>query len=156
MAKIGQEVVYCRGIITATSQAMLVLPPTALLHMHGGQPTYVPLFPNCHPANRNICSTLLLLLLIGRYCAAQGPGPPAAVRFQDFPCQGPRRTAGYTSPHSNQQNRAGNHFPLACARGFCTPRRCSQPRRRSARPLPPSADQIRPLGLGPRGLGGAL
>ncbi len=40
--------------------------------------------------------------------------------------------------------------------GFFTPRRRSQPRHRSARPQPPSAVQIRPLGLRPRGLGGAL
>jgi hypothetical protein len=38
--------------------------------------------------------------------------PPAAVCFRDFP---PPR---YTSPHSNQQNRAGNRFPLARRQGF--------------------------------------
>ncbi len=40
---------------------------------------------------------------------------PPAVRFQDF---SPRRPAGYTSLHSNQLNRAGNRFPLACRQGF--------------------------------------
>jgi hypothetical protein len=52
-----------------------------------------------------------------------------------------RWPAGYISPHSNQQNRAGNRFPLASRQGFCTPRRSSQPRRRSARLRPPSAVQ---------------
>jgi hypothetical protein len=32
--------------------------------------------------------------------------------------QGPRRPAEYTSPHSNQQTRAGNRFPLARRQGF--------------------------------------
>ncbi len=32
--------------------------------------------------------------------------------------RGPRRPAGYTSLHSNQQNRAGNRFPLARRQGF--------------------------------------
>ncbi len=41
--------------------------------------------------------------------------PPAAVRFRDL-----RRPAGYTSPHSNQQNRAGNRFPLARRQGYFT------------------------------------
>ncbi len=44
--------------------------------------------------------------------------PPAAVCFQIFPFQGPRRPAGYVSPHSSQQNRARNCFPLACSKGF--------------------------------------
>ena len=57
---------------------------------------------------------------------------------------------------SNQQNRAGNRFPLARRQGFCTPRRHSRQHRRSARPQPPSTVQIRPLGLRHRGLGGAL
>ncbi len=32
--------------------------------------------------------------------------------------QEPRRPAGYTLPQSNQQNRAGNRFPLARRQGF--------------------------------------
>jgi hypothetical protein len=40
--------------------------------------------------------------------------PPATVHFQDLPPPG----AGYSSPHSNQQTRAGNRFPLACRQGF--------------------------------------
>jgi hypothetical protein len=42
--------------------------------------------------------------------------PPSASGI--FPRQGPRRPAGYTSPHSNQQNRARNRFPLARRQGF--------------------------------------
>jgi len=42
--------------------------------------------------------------------------PPSASGI--FPHQGPRRPAGYTLPHSNQQNRAGNLFPLARRQGF--------------------------------------
>ncbi len=75
--------------------------------------------------------------------------PPAAVRFWDFPRQGRRRPAGYTSPHSNQQNHAGNRFPLARRQGFCTPRHRSRHCRLSARLQPLSAVQIRPLGLRP-------
>ncbi len=44
----------------------------------------------------------------------RGP-PPVAVRFRDFP---PWRPAGYISPHSYQQNPAGNRFPLARRQGF--------------------------------------
>jgi hypothetical protein len=55
--------------------------------------------------------------------------PPAAVRFRDFPRQPP----GYTSPRSNQQNCAGNRFPLACRQGFCTPRCRSRYRRAPSR-----------------------
>ncbi len=82
--------------------------------------------------------------------------PSTAVRFPIFPRQGPQRPTGYILPHSSQQNRAGNRFPWPAARGFCTPRRQSRLCRRSAHPQPPSADQIRPLGLHSRGLGVAL
>jgi hypothetical protein len=44
--------------------------------------------------------------------------PPAAVRSGISHRQGPRWPAGNTSPHSNQQNRAGNRFPLARHQGF--------------------------------------
>ncbi len=65
-------------------------------------------------------------ILHGSYSAAnatQGPGPPARRRpLPGFPAaggrQGPRRPTGYTSLHSNQQNRAGNRFPLARPQGF--------------------------------------
>jgi hypothetical protein len=40
---------------------------------------------------------------------------PAPVRFRDFP---PPGAAGYILPHSSQQNRAGNRFPLARRQGF--------------------------------------
>jgi hypothetical protein len=42
--------------------------------------------------------------------------PPSASGIS--PRQGPQWPAGYTSPHSNQQNRAGNSFPLARCQGF--------------------------------------
>jgi hypothetical protein len=70
-----------------------------------------------------------------------------------FPRQGPQRPAVYTSPHSNQQNRSGNRFPLARHQGFL---HAPPPFGRLARPQPLSAVQIRPLGLRPRCLGGAL
>jgi hypothetical protein len=79
--------------------------------------------------------------------------PPASGIF---PRRGPWRPAGYASPHSNQQNRAGNRFPLARRQGFLHPPPPFSTGRCWARPLPPSAGQIRPLGLRPRGLGGAL
>jgi hypothetical protein len=53
--------------------------------------------------------------------------PPAQPRIRDrpppsapgiFPRQGLRRPTGYISPHSNQQNRTGNCFPLAGRQGF--------------------------------------
>jgi hypothetical protein len=44
------------------------------------------------------------------------PPPPSASGT--FLRQGPRRPAGYTSTRSNQQNRAGNRFPLARRQGF--------------------------------------
>jgi hypothetical protein len=44
--------------------------------------------------------------------------PPAAVRFRDSPPPGPLWPAGYTLFQNNQQNRAGNHFPLARRQGF--------------------------------------
>ncbi len=50
----------------------------------------------------------------------------------------------------------GTVFPWPAARGFCTPCRHSSYCHRSARPQPPSTNQIRPLDLWPRGLGGAL
>jgi hypothetical protein len=66
-------------------------------------------------------------------------GPPGTLRT---------RATSRTAP--------GTVFPWHAARGFCTPCRRSRPHRRSARPQPPSAVKIRPLGLRPRGLGGAL
>jgi hypothetical protein len=78
--------------------------------------------------------------------------PPAAGIF---PRQGPQWLAGYTSPRSSQQNCAGNHFPLASRQEFL-----HAPPPFSTMPLGPPATaehlQIRPLGLRPRGLGGAL
>jgi hypothetical protein len=62
---------------------------------------------------------------------------------------------GYISPHSNQQNRTGNRFPLASRQEILLSRRCSRPRRCSAPPQSPSAVQIIPLGLRPRGPGGS-
>ncbi len=65
--------------------------------------------------------------------------PPAAVRIQYFP---PRRPAGYTSPHSNQQNRAGNRFPLAHRQGFLH----APPPFSTTLPLGPPATAERRLG----------
>jgi hypothetical protein len=66
------------------------------------------------------------------------------------------QSAGYASLHSNQQNRAGNHFPLARRQGFLhAPPPFSTPPPLGPLQLP-SAVHIRPLGLRPRGLGGAL
>jgi hypothetical protein len=52
--------------------------------------------------------------------ATQGPGPPRPPpsAFGISRRRGPRRPAGYTSPPSNQQNRAVNHFPLARRQRF--------------------------------------
>ncbi len=72
-----------------------------------------------------------------------------------FPHQGPRRPVGYTSPHSNQQNRAGNRFPLARRQGFLH----APPPFSTPPPLGPARNRralSRPLGFRPRGLGGAL
>ncbi len=77
--------------------------------------------------------------------------PPAAVRFRDFPPPGAvaaRRV--HFAPELPAEPR---REPFS---RFCTPRRRSRPHCRSARPQPPSAVKIRPLGLRPRGLGGAL
>jgi hypothetical protein len=85
-------------------------------------------------------------------CAAQGPGRPA--RRRRFPGFSPARGRGGppgTFCHTAASRTAqGTVFPWPAARDFCTP--C----RHSARPQPPSAVHIRPLGLRPRGLGGAL
>jgi hypothetical protein len=43
------------------------------------------------------------------------PPPPTSEIFHR---RGPWRPAGYASPHSIQQNRAGNRFPLARRQGF--------------------------------------
>jgi hypothetical protein len=106
----------------------------------------------CLPSDSNPAPTLQR-----RPCS---PGSGAARLLPSasgiFPRPEPRRPAGCTSPHSSRQNRAWNPFPLASRQGFCTPRRRSRPRRRSARRQPPRAVQIRPLGLRPQGLGGAL
>jgi hypothetical protein len=63
---------------------------------------------------------------------------------------------GTLHPRATSRTAPGTVFPWHAARGFCTPRRRSRPQGRSARPQPPSAVKIRPLGLRPRGLGGAL
>jgi hypothetical protein len=67
------------------------------------------------------------------HCAAHSQGPPAR--------------------HHLLLGFLGTVFPWPAARGFCTPRRRSRQCRRSACPQPPSANQIRPVGLRPRGLG---
>jgi hypothetical protein len=72
-----------------------------------------------------------------------------------FPAQDRGAPLGALRPTAANRTAPGIVFPWPAARGFCTPR-CSQPRHRLARPQPPSAIQIRPLGLRPRGLGGAL
>ncbi len=55
-------------------------------------------------------------------CRQRCPGseaarpPPSASEI--FPRRGPLLPAGYAFPHSNQQSRAGNRFPLAHLQGF--------------------------------------
>ncbi len=66
--------------------------------------------------------------------SVRGRPPAAAVRFRDFPRQGPRRPAGYISPHNSQQNRAGNRFPLAAPPPFSTPPPLGPPATAALRP----------------------
>jgi hypothetical protein len=115
----------------------------------------------CASATRRIRFHPQTQTLHGSYNAAhatQGPGPPVRCR----PLPGFAATGGCGGPPGKLRSTAtsrtapGTVFPWHAARGFCTPRRRSHPHRRSARPQPPSAVQIRPLGLRPRGLGGAL
>ena len=89
--------------------------------------------------------------------------PPAQPRVRGrrplrrfSPARGRGGAPGTFCPTTASRTAPGTVFPWHAARGFCTPRRRSRPHRRSARPQPPSAVQIRPLGLRPRGLGGAL
>jgi hypothetical protein len=91
-------------------------------------------------------------------CATQGPGPPALRSpLPGFPAAGGRGgPPGTLRPAATSRTAPGTVFPWHAARGFCTPRRRSRQHRCSARPQPPSTVQIRPLGLRPRGLGGAL
>jgi hypothetical protein len=77
----------------------------------------------------------------------------AAERFRDFP---PPRIAAPRRLHFAPQQPTEPLRESFSARDFCMPRRHSRQCRRSARPQPPSAVKIRPLGLRPRGLGGAL
>ncbi len=91
-------------------------------------------------------------------CAAQGQGPPACRR--PLPGFSPTRRRGGPQgtfpPTAANRTAPGTVFPWPAAGGFCTPCCHSRPRRSSAPPQLPSTDQIRPLGLRPRGLGGAL
>ncbi len=96
-------------------------------------------------------------------CAAQGLGPPARrCPLPRLPTAGGRSgPQGMLCPTASSRTAPGTVFPWHAARGFCTPPRSSRHRHRSARPQPPSAVQIRPLGLRPlglrpRGRGGAL
>ncbi len=93
-------------------------------------------------------------------CKAEAQGPPAPSTlpsaFGILPRLAFWRPAGYISPRHMQGNRAGNRFPLATDRGFCTPCRRSSSCCRSARTRPPSTKHTRPLDLRPGGLGGAL
>ncbi len=82
--------------------------------------------------------------------------PPAAVRFRDFPPPGAVAARRVHFARATSRTAPGFVFPWHAARGFCMPRRRSRPHCRSARSPPPSAVKIRPLGLRPRGLGGAL
>jgi hypothetical protein len=91
-------------------------------------------------------------------CAAQGQGPPARRRpLEGFsPTRGRGGPQGTFRPTATSRTAPGTVFPWPTARGFCMPHCRSRPCRRAPRLQPPSAVQIRPLGLCPRGLGGAL
>jgi hypothetical protein len=84
--------------------------------------------------------------------------PPARRRpLPEFsPARGHGGPPGTLGPTAASRTAPGTVFPWHAARGFCTPRRRSRLCRRLACRQPPSAVQIRPLGLRPRGLGGAL
>jgi hypothetical protein len=100
------------------------------------KPCTNPTMPPAHPTVR------------GRPPGCPLPGFSPAGR-----CGGRQGTLG---PTAAKRTTPGTVFPWPAARGFCTPRCRSKPRCLSAFPQPPSADRIRPLGLRPRGLGGAL
>ncbi len=87
-------------------------------------------------------------------CHLRSPGSGRPARRRRFPGFSPARGRGGppgTFCHTAASRTAqGTVFPWPAVRDFCTP--C----RHSARPQPPSAVHIRPLGLRPRGLGRAL
>ncbi len=91
-------------------------------------------------------------------CATEGSGPSARRRtLPGLPATGGRGgPTGTLRSRATSRTAPGTVFPWHAARGFCTPRRRSRPHCRSACPQPPSTVKIRPLGLRPRGLGGAL
>jgi hypothetical protein len=73
-----------------------------------------------------------------------------------FPARGRGGLPGTFRPTATSRTALGTVFPWPAASGFCMPSQCSRPRLCWARPQPLSAVQIRPLGLRPQGLGGAL
>ncbi len=66
--------------------------------------------------------------------------PPALPRVRGHPpaTGGRGSPPGTLRPTATSRTAPGTIFPWHAARGFCTPRRCSRHRRRSARPQPPS------------------
>jgi hypothetical protein len=75
----------------------------------------------------------------------RGRPPVATIHFRDFPPLGATAARRVHFPLQQPTEPRWELFPLSSRR--------SRPRSRSARPQPLSADQIRPLGLRPRGLG---
>ncbi len=135
--------------------------PTAVrrsLHRHS------PLSPPLHTAHRRqggqgvYTQTQTMHRSRSASRATQSSGPPARRRpLPGLSTAGDRGSPpGTLRPRTASRTATGTVFPWHAARGFCTPRRRSRPHRRSARPQPLSAVKIRPLGLRPRGLGGAL
>ncbi len=75
--------------------------------------------------------------------------PPAAVRFRDFPPPGAVAARWVHFAPEQPAEPLREPFSPGMPPGFCTPRRHSQPHGRSARPQPPCAVKIIPLGLRP-------
>ncbi len=124
--------------------SLLPSPLHAAHRRQGGQGVY----PQTQTMHRPRCAAR----------AAQSSGPPARRRtLPGLPAAGNRGgPPGTLRPRTASRTATGTVFPWHAASGFCTPRRRSRPHCCSTRSPPPSAVKIRPLGLRPRGLGGAL
>jgi hypothetical protein len=104
------------------------------------------------PSDSSPSPTLQLRLRSPGSGAARTPQSESGIS----PARGRESSPGTLRPTATSRTPLGTIFPWPAARGFCMPCPHSRPRRRSARPQPPNAVQFRPLGLRPRGLGGAL